>query len=138
MTAVFGLLQDVNAYDQLLRREEKLLAAGMQAEAGQNRQIWKLVLDILDQQRELLDGSRAPVSQVAAWLAAGFESAEISALPPTPGVVMVGEVGHMAVNRVTSLAVVGMQDQGGAGQASLLSERERGALSAWAWNGMWA
>ena len=82
MTAVFGLLQDVNAYDQLLRREEKLLAAGMQAEAGQNRQIWKLVLDILDQQRELLDGSRAPVSQVAAWLAAGFESAEISALPP--------------------------------------------------------
>lgn len=131
MTAVFGLLQDVNAYDQLLRREEKLLAAGMQAEAGQNRQVWKLVLDILDQQRELLDGSRAPVSQVAAWLAAGFESAEISALPPTPGVVMVGEVGHMAVNRVTSLAVVGMQDQGGAGQASLLSERERGVLSAW-------
>lgn len=131
MTAVFGLLQEVNAYGRLLRREEELLARGMEAEAAQNRQIWRLILETLDQQRELLDGSRAPMDQVAAWLAAGFENAEISALPPTPDTVMVGEVGHMALISVRSLAVVGMQDQGGGGQASLLSDRERGALSAW-------
>lgn len=130
MTAVFGLLQDVGAYERLKTRETRLLAAELPAEAAQNRQVWRMILETLEQQRELLDGSRAPMGQVAAWLAAGFESAEISALPPTPDTVTVGEVGHMALEHVRSLAVMGMQDGGASTQRSLLTEREREQLSA--------
>lgn len=131
MTAVFGLLQDVDAYTRLREREEKLLAQQMQAEAAQNRQVWRMILETLEQQRALLDGSREPVTQVAAWLAAGFEHAEISALPPTPDTVMVGAVGHMAAEEVRSLVIVGMQDQGNEASGELLSEQERSALSQW-------
>lgn len=131
MTAVFGLLQDVDAYGKLKAREARLLEENLQAEAAQNRQVWRMILETLEQQRELLDGSRAPMAQVAAWLAAGFACAEISSLPPTPGVVTVGEVGHMALGSVRSLAVMGMQDGGSDGQHSLLSEAERERLSRW-------
>lgn len=131
MTAVFTLLQDVDAYERLKAREARLLAEGMQAEAAQNRQVWRMILETLEQQRELLDGSRAPMQQVAAWLAAGFTSAEIHSLPPTPDTVTVGEVGHMALESARSLAVMGMQDTGAAAQRSLLTEGEREQLSAW-------
>ena len=82
MTAVFGYLQQVDAYGRLKAREARLLAENLQAEAAQNRQVWRMILETLEQQRALLDGSRAPMEQVSAWLAAGFESAEISSLPP--------------------------------------------------------
>lgn len=131
MTAVFGYLQQVDAYGRLKAREARLLAENLQAEAAQNRQVWRMILETLEQQRALLDGSRAPMEQVSAWLAAGFESAEISSLPPTPDTVTVGEVGHMALESVRSLAVMGMQDSGNAGQRSLLTEGEREKLSAW-------
>ena len=131
MTAVFGFLQEVEAYQHLQQREKALLEKNLQAEAAQNRQIWRMILETLEQQLALLDGSRAPMEQVAAWLAAGFESAEISSLPPTPDTVIVGEVGHMALESVRSLAVMGMQDSGNAAQHSLFTEQERAKLSGW-------
>lgn len=56
MTAVFGYLQQVDAYGRLKAREARLLAENLQAEAAQNRQVWRMILETLEQQRALLDG----------------------------------------------------------------------------------
>lgn len=72
MTAVFGYLQQVDAYGRLKAREARLLAENLQAEAAQNRQVWRMILETLEQQRALLDGSRAPMEQVSGVAGGGL------------------------------------------------------------------
>ena len=128
--AVFRLLEDVGAYERLMAREEALLSRGMDAEAGQNRQVWQLIMGLLDQLHALLGTSRANLRDMARFVEAGLTGAAISALPPQPDTVMVGEAGHLMTGRIDALLVMGMQDGAMASTLdSLISEQERAALS---------
>lgn len=130
VTAVFHLLENVQAYDRLLEREEALLQRNMQAEAAQNRQVWQIVMDLLDQLHALLGDSRAPMKDMARFIESGLTSAAISSLPPQPDTVMIGEAGHLMTGRVDALLVMGLQDGVlASGMDSLISETERAALS---------
>ena len=128
--AVFRLLEDVNAYERLMAREEALLARGMDAEAAQNRQVWQLIMGLLDQLHALLGTTRANLRDMARFVEAGLTGAVISALPPQPDTVMIGEAGHLMTGRIDALLVMGMQDGAMASSLdSLISEQERAALS---------
>lgn len=130
LTAIYALLEQVGAYDRLLAREEALLHRGMAAEAAQNRQVWQLLLGLLDQLHALLGDSRAAMKDVARFVASGLAGAAVSALPPVKDTVLVGEAGHLMTGAVDALLVLGLQDGVlSAGQDSLLSDRERDALS---------
>ena len=130
METVFRLLEDVGAYDALMRREQALLERGMQAEAAQNRQVWALIMGLLDQLHGLLGEKRAALKDVAGYLEAGLTSSAISALPPEPDTVMIGEAGHLMTGELDALILMGMQDGVTAGgMDSLLTERERAALT---------
>ena len=130
VTAAFRLLENVGAYDKLLRREEELLRRGMQAEAAQNRQVWQIVMDLFDQLHALLGDSRAPMKDMARFIESGLTSAGISSLPPQPHTVMVGEAGHLMTGRIDALLVMGMQDGVlASGMESLITEAERSALA---------
>ena len=127
--AVFRLLEDVNAYERLMTREEALLSRGMAAEAAQNRQVWQLIMGLLDQLHALLGTSRANLRDMARFVEAGLTGAVISALPPQPDTVMIGEAGHLMTGRIDALLVMGMQDGAMASTLdSLISEQERAAL----------
>ena len=127
--AVFRLLEEVGAYERLLQREEELLRRGMAAEAACNRQVWQVVMDLLDQLHALLGESRAAMKDMARFIASGLAGASISSLPPQPDTVMVGEAGHLMTGRLDALLVIGLQDGAlSSGLDSLLTERERSAL----------
>lgn len=128
--AVFQLLVDMGAYDRLMQREEQLLARGMQAEAAQNRQVWQTVMGLLDQLYALLGEARANMKDIAGYMEAGLIGAAISALPPAPDSVMVGEAGHLMTGELDALLLMGVQDGVTAtGMDSLISEQERAALT---------
>jgi len=110
MTAVFKLLQEVNAYDRLLEAESRLITCGMQAEAARNRQVWQSILSILEQMADLLDGRRAPGAHAAKWLAAGLYETELSALPPSGSEALVGELGHALAGGIKAVFILGFQD----------------------------
>lgn len=130
MESVFRLLEDTDAYNTLMRREEGLLQRNMQAEAAQNRQVWQIIMGLLDQLHDLLGDRRAAIRDVAGFLEAGLTSSAISALPPAPDTVMAGEAGHLMTGEVDALILMGMQDGvTAAGTDSLLTERERAALT---------
>ena len=130
LTAIWLLLEDVGAYDTLLKREEDLLARGMAAEASQSRQVWQLTLDLLDQLHALLGESRAALRDIARFITAGLTGASVASLPPEPDTVVIGEAGHLMPGSLDALLVMGMQDGAMASSASsLLSEMERDALS---------
>lgn len=128
--AIFRLLEDVDAYQTLKAREEELLRRGMAAEAASNRQVWQLVMDLLDQLYALLGERRAAMKDVARFVTSGLTGAAISSLPPQPDTVMIGEAGHLLTGRIDALVLCAMQDGVmSSGQDSLLSETERRVLA---------
>lgn len=128
--AVFRLLEEVGAYQTLLTREEALLRRNMGAEAASNRQVWQLIMDLLDQLHALLGDRRAAMKDIARFVTSGLTGAGIASLPPQPEAVMIGEAGHLLTGRIDALVLCGMQDGVmGSGQDSLLTEVERRALS---------
>ncbi len=129
LRAIFNLLEQVDAYKTLQKEEERLLALDMAAQASQTRQVWQFLLGTLDQMHDLLAGHRAPSTQVAAWLAAGFSAGELSALPPAPDTVVCGEIGHVMPGSIRAMFVLGLGD--GLFQSengSLLRDEEREQL----------
>ncbi len=129
--ALWQYLDDVKAYDRLLIREEELLSRGMQTEAAQNRQIWRLMLDLLEQMHALLTGMRPGLKDVARLVESGLSGAEISSLPPAADTVIIGEAGHLMTGAMDAMVVMGMQD--GAMRStgrSLLTDAERSAIEA--------
>ena len=128
--AVFRLLEDVNAYQTLLQREEELLRRGMGAEAASNRQMWQLIMDLLDQLHALLGERRAAMKDIARFVTSGLTGASIASLPPQPEAVMIGEAGHLLTGRIDALVLCGMQDGAmGSAQDSLITEAERRMMS---------
>ena len=128
--AVFRLLEDTQAYDKLLMREEALLARSMAAEAAANRQVWQLVMDLMDQLHALLGEKRAAMKDIARFVEAGLTGAAISSLPPQPDAVLLGEAGHLMTGRIDALVLCGMQDGVlGSTMNSLITEAERRTLS---------
>lgn len=133
--ALFHFLEDIAAYDRLLERETALLDRGMEAEASQNRQVWRLLMTLLDQLHALLDGTLCRVTStvlkdLARFVEAGLTGASISALPPQPDTVMIGEAGHLMTGQLDALLVMGMQDGVMTSAAeSLLTESEQRTLS---------
>ncbi|MGN1370203.1 MAG: PD-(D/E)XK nuclease family protein [Aristaeellaceae bacterium] len=128
--AVFSLLEDVNAYQTLLDRDSELLRRGMGAEAASNRQVWQVIMDLLDQLHALLGERRAAMKDIARFVTSGLTGTDIASLPPQPEAVMIGEAGHLLTGRVDALILCGMQDGAmGSSQDSLLTEGERRVLS---------
>ncbi len=128
--AIYRLLENVSAYERLLQRENELLSRGLQAEAAQNRQVWQMVMNLLDQLHALLGDRRAAMKDVARFVTSGLTGATINSLPPQPDEVMLGEAGHLLTGRIDALVVCGMQDGVlGSTQDSLISEAERRVLS---------
>lgn len=128
--AVFRLLEDVGAYDKLLVRENELLARGMGAAAASNRQVWQIIMELLDQLHALLGERRAAMKDITRFVESGLTGAAISSLPPQPDAVMIGEAGHLLTGRIDALILCGMQDGVMASvMQSLITETERRALS---------
>lgn len=128
--AVFHLLEETCAYDKLLEREAQLLDKGMAAEAAKNRQVWQIVMDLLDQLHALLGERRAAMKDMARFIESGLTGAAISSLPPQPDTVMIGEAGHLMTGTLDALLVVGMQDGVlSASLDSLMTEHERAMLA---------
>ena len=80
--AIFRFLEDTNAYDRLMAREEALLSRGMAAEATQNRQVWTILMTLLDQLYALLSTQKANQRDLARFVESGLTGASISPLPP--------------------------------------------------------
>lgn len=128
--AAWRLLRSTGCYDRLLAREELLLANRLDAEVSQNRQIWRVVLELLDQLHTLFAGERLALNDLARIVEAGLNGIALSSLPPSPDRVTVGETGHMLTGRMQALLVMGMQDGVTAGASdSLLTDDEQAYLA---------
>ena len=131
LAAVYGLLEDVNAYATLENWQRDLSARGLNIEAADCGQAWRLALETLDQLHALLHGRRQAMASIAQVMEAGLHAAELGALPAKPGAVQVGQLGHVKLGGSCRLLfLMGMED--GVmrpAEGALLSDGEAGRVT---------
>lgn len=110
LTAVFQLLLDVNAYETLKQQEKKLLDCDFAVRAGQNSQVWQMLVSVLDQLARLGGKARIPLKYIATRLECGFSAVSIASLPPASGMLHAGLLGHMLTEEADAVFLLGMND----------------------------
>lgn len=129
LAAVMQLLDTCGAFAKLQGAEQQLLERGMLPEAGANRQVWRLMLSLMEQLHALLAGKRATLAGMARLMATGIETAELSELPSQADAVLVGGIGSYTAVSADTVLVLGLQDGVlGASESGLLTDDERLAL----------
>lgn len=110
LTAAFGLLEEVGAYDALKREEERLLENGFLTRAGQNSQVWQAMLGLMDQLVKLSGGARIPLKHIATRLECGLSALSLKSLPPAAGMVHAGALGHLLAEEADAVFLLGLND----------------------------
>lgn len=108
--AVVTLLNDADAYGRLTADAQALEEARLPAQAAQLRQVWKTLMELLDQMHDLMGGEKFSGATAALWLTAGLEQTELSALPPDADSVVCGLLGNVPLSRPDALFILGMND----------------------------
>ncbi len=108
--AIVAFLEAEKVWDRLKEREAMLTEADMYREAVMDRQVWKLLMDVLDQLWALLGERRATLREMKNLLDSALESSTVTTLPETENGVFLGEVGHMPETELDALVLSGCQE----------------------------
>ncbi|MEG2859906.1 MAG: PD-(D/E)XK nuclease family protein, partial [Clostridia bacterium] len=128
LEAVYRLLEDVGAYETLEKQRVALEQEGLGTWAMEGAQVWKRVLEALDQMAELLNGAALGLADVYEHLRRALSAATVKALPQAGDAVEGGALEHLKGKPVKALLLVGASDAGGSSPSDLLSEREMSEL----------
>ena len=124
--AVVAFLEAEGVRDRLHERETALIAAGLYREAVADRQVWKMLTEMLDQLWTLLGSRRAAIKDLKSMLASALGSARVSTLPETESGVTIGGIGHMLPGDTDALVLPGFQEGlMTAPESGWLTDRER-------------
>ena len=127
--AVVRFLEAENVWNRLKEREETLLQEGMYREAVADRQVWKLLTELLDQMWTMLGRRRASLREMKSMLGCALNAAMIAVLPETESGVVLGETGHMQAAGTDALVLPGCEEGIlSASETGWLSDREREEL----------
>ena len=127
--AVVRFLEAEDCWNRLQVREKRMLEQGMYREAVVDRQVWKLLMGILDQLWALLGTRRAAIREMKQMLETALSSAEIAVLPEQESGVAIGEVGHMLADGVDALILSGASEGILAvTESGWITDREREAM----------
>ena len=130
LSAVYRFLEDSGSYEALCQDCDALEEQNMPAEVTWSRQVWQLLMDLLDQMYALLDGARPTLKDLSSYIEAALSCSTLSSLPPVPEMVMVGDVGHLLPGQVKAMLVMGLQDGTmTASDSGLLTDNETARLS---------
>ena len=108
--AIVAFLEAEKVWDRLQEEEELLLQHEMYREAVINRQIWKTLMDLLDQMRRLLGPRRAAIRDLKHMLESALTPVSLASLPEQEDGVIIGEVGHLLAGEISAMILPLAQD----------------------------
>lgn len=96
--------------------------------AKEYAQVYRIVIELLDQFVELLGDEKLALKEYCELLDAGFEEAKVGIIPPSTDQIVVGDVERSRIKDVKIVFLLGVNDDfipGSAGKNGLLSEYDR-------------
>ncbi len=131
-TGVYGFLTAINAQQLLKDMETQLSESGDTSKEKEYSQIYKIVIDLLDEYVDLLGDTPISGEDYIQILEAGFSEARIGIIPPGMDMVTLGDITRTRLGDIKVLFFAGVNDgiipaaDPGAG---LISQTERIYLS---------
>lgn len=129
--ALYRFLSRLSLETQLLEKQMGFEAVGDQRLASEYRQIYKLVMDLLDKLNDLLGDQILSVGEYADVLEAGFAEARIGSIPAGSDCVILGDIERTRLDGVKVLFFLGVNDgkvPASGGGAGILSQYDRELL----------
>lgn len=130
-SALYQFLCDLEIEKQLLDAQEVFSEKGQEELASQYRQIYPVVIDLLDKMVDLLGEETLSVQEYADVLETGFSAAKIGVIPPGSDSVILGDIERTRLDGIKVLFFLGVNDgvipkSGGSG--GILSQYDREVL----------
>jgi ATP-dependent helicase/nuclease subunit B len=89
-TALFELLMDLGAGDQLDKWRKECIDSGDPEGAGENEQVWNAIINLLDEVVQVLGDKETSCKEFAEIIEAGLENLTLGLIPPALDQVIVG------------------------------------------------
>lgn len=105
--ALFEFLEEINLREGLAFEIEKLNNNGFINEAQQYKQIWDIILEVINQSVVTLNDTHCTKDEYAQYIRSGFSECEISIIPTSVDAVTVGSADFSMQKNVKALFIVG-------------------------------
>lgn len=129
--ALYRFLTDCGLQEQLAAREERFAAEGRLDKVREYRQVYPIIIDILDKLVSLLGEEKVSRREFSELLQAGFAQGKVGIIPPGVDQVAMGDMERTRLQNVRVLFFLGLNDgwvPKSGGRGSLVSELEREML----------
>lgn len=133
MTALVVHLDTLGIAEKLTALSEAAAAKGNAAKAEEYRQIWQILMDVLQKAVEILGDAPMSLDTFARILSAGLEESSMGLIPPTADSLLVGDIERSRLPDIKALLVLGVNDgilPAPAENTGIFTETEREALTA--------
>ena len=107
---LYEFLTELQLEEQIHQAQEAFEEAGEELLASQYRQIYKIVVDLLDKLVDLLGEEILSVRDYADVLEEGFASAKVGAIPPGADCVILGDIERTRLEGIKVLFFLGAND----------------------------
>jgi ATP-dependent helicase/nuclease subunit B len=131
-TALFKLLESLNVPAKLEKWQLQARKEGNLAQAKEHAQVWRAVLELLDQLVDVLGEEKIPVNLFPRLLEAGLESMHFALVPPALDQVLVATLDRSRLSNVKCVFLLGVNDgvlPARIQEKGIFSEEERVALA---------
>lgn len=126
-------LDTLQAAETLEDWANEAAAAGNLNRAEEHRQIWQLVMDVLEKADALLGKEELTLSEIAKILEAGLEKCTMGVIPPTADSLLIGDLERSRLPEIKYLFVLGVNEgllPAPATAQGIFTETERDLLTA--------
>lgn len=133
VTALIVQLDTLGIAEKLTALSEAAAAKGNAAKAEEHRQIWQILMDVLQKAVEILGDAPMSLDTFARILSAGLEESSMGLIPPTADSLLVGDIERSRLPDIKALLVLGVNDgilPAPAENTGIFTETEREALTA--------
>lgn len=130
---IFQHLDSLHVAETLESWANESAAAGNLNRAEEHRQIWQLVLDVLEKADAILGKEEMPLKNMAKILEAGLEKCTMGVIPPTADCLLIGDLERSRLPEIKYLFVLGVNEgilPSPATAQGIFTEAERELLTA--------
>lgn len=133
LQALLSHLEQLHAAETLDVWAQSATAAGNLNKAEEYRQIWQLVMDVLEKADAILGKEELTLEEMAKILKAGLEKCSMGVIPPTADCLLIGDIERSRLPEIKYLFVLGVNEgvlPSPATAQGIFTEAERDLLTA--------
>ena len=108
--AIYKVIVSLDIEAQLMQKEKQYLDKGQQVKAKEYEQIYRIVMELLEEYIMLLGQDQMNLQEFTEILEAGFDAAQVAALPPGYDSVTLGDIERTRLNDVKVVFFIGVND----------------------------